>query len=107
MLNKCYRRNSRVAFVVASSTIIATIFVPGSASLTQKITYDDKEMGFCSGCTGEIIGENEAGVVVLVQGELVTLSKGSIKKTEFCKGDQFNSDTLVTLFLKPGLPKCT
>lgn len=107
LLNKFFERNSRVALVAVSSTVIAAIFVPGSASLSQKITYDDKEVGFCSGCVGEIIGENEVGVVVLVGDELVTLSRGSIKKAEYCKRTQLNSDTLVTLFLRSGLPRCT
>jgi len=110
LLSKLFAQNSNVITVVVVATIIAAIFVPGSWFPSQKITYQNNDRGIYGTFVGEVLGENEGGVVVLRDGEIDILKKDDIIKEEFCGRIPWSAIDNDTLFVKingSGVPDCS
>lgn len=110
LISKLFARNSNVITVVVVAAIIAAIFVPGSWFPSQKITYQNNDRGIYGVFVGEVLGENEGGVVVLRDGEIDILKKDDIIKEEFCGRIPWSAIDNDTLFVKingSGVPDCS
>jgi len=110
LLSKLFAQNSDVITVAVIAAIIAAIFVPGSWFPSQKITYQNNDRGIYGTFVGEVLGENEGGVVVLRDGEMDILKKGDVIKEEFCGRIPWSAIDNDTLFVKingSGVPDCS
>jgi hypothetical protein len=110
LLSKSFAQNSNVITVAVIAAIIAAIFVPGSWFPSQKITYQNNDRGIYGTFVGEVLGENEGGVVVLRDGEMDILKKGDVIKEEFCgriPWSVIDNDTLFVKINGSGVPDCS
>lgn len=110
LLSKSFAQNSDVTTVAVVAATIAAIFVPGSWFPSQKITYQNNDRGIYGTFVGEVLGENEGGVVVLRDGEMDILKKSDVIKEEFCGRNPWSTIDNDTLFVKingSGVPDCS
>lgn len=77
--------NGRGIVLAVMVTLIVAILVPGLWFPSQKITYKTNERPTSGVMVGEVVGENEGGVVVVRDGEMVVLKNEDIIREEYCR----------------------
>ena len=101
--------NDGVIGVVVMATLIVAMLVPGPWFPSQKITYKTNERPTSGVMVGEVVGENEGGVVVVRDGEMVMVRSENIIREESCRRSPWwvnNNYSMFVVIWESNIPDC-
>ena len=109
LLDKLCVHNDGGIGVVVVVTLIVAILAPGPWFPSQKITYKTNERPTSGVMVGEVVGENEGGVVVVRDGEMVMVRSENIIREESCRRSPWwvnNNYSMFVVIWESNFPDC-
>lgn len=109
LLEKLCVHNGGVVVTAVVATLIVAILAPGPWFPSQKITYKTNERPTSGVLVGEVVGENEGGVVVVRDGEMVVIRNEDIIREESCRRSPWwanNNYSVFVVYRGSNIPDC-